>query len=446
MSDKRYVFGFGRSSSDPGNEFSRRLRQLVHRRLIDSIEEEGALSLENAREVSARIRDIVEQLGSEFGVKVTAEQQQQLEREIHEELGGMGPLAPLMLDGLITDILVNGPKEVWIDRGGRLQRTDIQFDDEAHLRGLLDRIISKQGRHLDATSPTVDARLPDGSRLHAVIPPLCSIGPIVSIRRFREEQITAEELVERGVLNRDMLELLGLAVFAGQNVVIAGSAGAGKTTLLNVLARYISKGERIVTIEETAELNLDHPHVIPLETKSPNSEGRGGVTLRELVRTALRMRADRIVVGEVRGNEVLDMLQAMNVGHDGSLTTVHANSPRDVLRRLEALAHMGDSGLPRESIRDMIGSAIQLVVQLARFRDGTRRVVSISEVRQNADQLETVELFRFRPIALAEDGTLDGQHEATGQDAQFIDRAKAMGFDKTSLPAMMKDQEAADAD
>ncbi len=408
----------------------RRLRRLVHRRLINSIEDEGVDALSDPDEVRARIVDILSALDPEGTLRLTAEQRHTLEQEILQELSGLGPLAALMLDADISDILVNGPHEVWVDRGGRLERANTGFDDEAHLRRFLDRLVAAQGRQIDAGSPMVDAKLPDGSRLHAVIPPLCAIGPIVSIRRFRRDLVSAKELIASGALNQDMMALLRLAVMSGQNIVIAGSAGAGKTTLLNVLSGFIPQHERIVTVEETSELRLSHPHVIPLESRPSNAEGRGGIGLRELVRNALRMRADRIIVGEVRGEEVMDMLQAMNVGHDGSLTTVHANSPRDVIRRLEVLAHMGDAGLPRESIRDMIGSAVRLIVQVMRFRDGSRRVVNICELVQDAERLDTVELFRFQPQGVDDRGRVLGQHLATGATAGFVEQARLLGFDE----------------
>ncbi len=410
-------------------DYVRRLRKLVHKRLIASIEDDGVEALSDTNEVRERISDIVEELKSTSNAKISKSQHKQLEREILEELSGMGPLASLMIDPEVSDILVNGPDEVWTDRRGKLERTDIQFDDDAHLRRFLDRIVSAQGRHLDAGTPMVDAKLPDGSRLHAIIPPLCALGAVVSIRRFREKPVTADELVGQGVLSAPMLDLLKLAVSTGQNVVIAGSAAAGKTTLLNVISGFIPENERVVTVEETAELKLAHAHVIPLESRPTNTEGRGGIGLRDLVRNALRMRADRIIVGEVRGEEVMDMLQAMNVGHDGSLTTVHANSPKDVLRRLEALAHMGDAGLPRESIREMIGSAIQLIVQVMRFRDGSRRVVSICEVLNEADRLETAELYRFQATGTDESGRVQGEHHFTGTPIRFIERAKQLGYE-----------------
>lgn len=433
------MFGSSRNTESPvDTEFLRRLRQLVHQRLITSLEDDPADTIKNTDELSARISEIVEDIRHTNSLRISSAQYTRLEQEILEEIGGMGPLAPLMVDPEISDILVNGPEEIWIDKRGKLERCELQFDDGAHLRRFLDRIVSSQGRRLDASSPTVDAKLPDGSRLHAVIPPLCAVGAVVSIRRFQEKPIDAQELVESDVLSGPMLDLLRLAVSTGQNVVIAGSAAAGKTTLLNVISGFISPNERVITVEETAELKLDHGHVIPLESRPANIEGQGGIGLRELVRNALRMRADRIIVGEVRGDEVLDMLQAMNVGHDGSLTTVHANSPRDVLRRLEALAHMGDAGLQRDAIREMIGSAIDLVVQVTRFRDGSRKVVSIGEMRSEGSDTEVVELYRFKSTGIDEEGRITGRHEFCGNEIKFLDRARELGYEVPS--SLARDQ------
>ncbi|UTW12048.1 CpaF family protein [Marinobacterium rhizophilum] len=424
--------------SGTNEDYFRRIRRLLHRRLIDSVEEEGNALPDSSDAIRKRVAGLLDEFQYESGVSIDASQGQQIAHEIIQELGGMGPLAPLMLDSELSDILVNGPDEVWVDRQGRLELTPVRFDDEAHLRRFVDRLVSAQGRHLDAGSPMVDARLSDGSRLHAVIPPLCGRGTVVSIRRFRVETTTRDELLQQGFISEPMLELLSLAVRGGLNIVIAGGAAAGKTTLLNLLSRFIPQNERVVTVEETAELQLEHGHVISLEAKPGNLEGSGGIGLRELVRTALRMRADRIIVGEVRGCEVFDMLQAMNVGHDGSLTTVHANSPGDVLRRLEALALMGDTGLPRESVRDMIGSAIQVVVQLVRFRDGSRRVASVSEVISEEGQLSVRELYRFKPDVVPqapdeEHAFTAGQHQATGAPVSFLARLQLRGFDTSSF-------------
>ena len=406
----------------------RDLRRQVHARLIDSLDGESADALDRPEVVSERIGEILWDLSRETELTVSLPERRRIESEILDDLKGMGPLASLMLDRGITDILVNGPDEVWIDRCGQLERTDLAFDDDAHLRRFIDRLVAGQGRHLDARHPQVDARLPDGSRLHAVIPPLCPRGAVVSIRRFQNESLKPQDLVERGMLDQGLLTLLELAVGCGQNIVIAGSAGAGKTTLLNILSGFIPEHERVVTVEETAELKLDHGHVIPLEARQQVGEVAQTSPLRELVRTALRMRADRIIVGEVRGAEVLDMLQAMNVGHDGSLTTVHANSPQDVLRRLEALAHMGDAGMPRETIRDMIGSAVHLIVQVMRFRDGQRRIVSLCEVHDDQGSLKVNELYRYKLARADIGGGIVGHHECTGAPPRFLERAQVLGY------------------
>lgn len=409
-------------------DYFRKLRRLVHRRLIDSLHDEGVATLGEAREIKERVKWIVEDLKSARGARISADEQEKLEREILQELGGMGPLAALMLENDISDILVNGHDEVWVDRGAGLERTDVMFDDDAHLRGFVDRILSTQGRHLDSSNPMVDAKLADGSRIHAVIPPLCNRAAVVSIRRFRSEGVGPEQLVAKGFMSLEMLGLLQAAVDAGVNIVVAGSAGAGKTTLLNAMSSSIPAEQRIVTIEETAELRLEHPHVISLEARQSNMEGVGKIELRDLVKTSLRMRADRIIVGEVRGGEVMDMLQAMNVGHNGSMTTVHANSSADVLRRLEALALMNDAGVPRESVRDMIGSAIQLVVHVTRFRDGVRRITSIDEVLREGDELGLQTLYRFQVENVSAQGQISGDHVGTGVVPAFWAWAAERGY------------------
>lgn len=411
-----------------GSSLHQRLRRYVHQRLLSSIADEDIDALDNPGEVRDRIGEVLQELAPSLDTGLSSADRQRLEEDILEELGGMGPIAPLMMDPTISDILINGPHDIWVDRRGQLERTQVRFDDSAHLHRLLDRLVSSQGRRLDASSPMVDAKLSDGSRLHAVIPPLCAKGPIVSIRRFHTESLSAEDLVAHGVMDEAMLELLTVAVRSGQNIVVAGSAAAGKTTLLNAIAAAIPEQERVVTVEETTELQLRHKHVIALESRPDNGEGRGGIGLRALVRTALRMRADRIIVGEVRGNEVLDMLQAMNVGHDGSLTTLHANSPQDALRRMEALALMGDGGLPREAVREMIGSAVQLIVQLMRFRDGSRRIVSIAEVQAGDQGPQAVELYRFQVQQTQADGSILGAHQPTQQRPRFMERARTLGF------------------
>lgn len=418
-------------------ESFRSLRRRVHQELIESIETEGADALNNRDQVHERINWILDEIVAEQGAEVSRQDRQRLEQQILEELGGSGPLAPLMMDPDISDILINGPDEVWIDRFGKLEKSQVRFDDEAHLRRIIDRMVSAHGRHLDTGSPMVDARLKDGSRLHAIIPPLCARGTIVSIRRFRVKPFSPDELVDTGFINPAMLELLRLLVAARVNIVVSGSAATGKTTLLNMISRFIPGDERIVTIEETAELRLEHPHVIPLESRPANAEGRGGVGLRGLVKNALRMRADRIIVGEVRGAEVFDMLQAMNVGHDGSLTTVHANSPEDVLPRLESLVMMGDIAMSPEAIRRMIGSSIHIIVHLVRFRDGSRRVTSIREVLQDANELKTSEIFSFKTDGLDAEDRMTGEHVFTGGEPDILERVRQQGFDVSDLLKIM---------
>lgn len=370
-----------------------KVRQLVHQRLIDSVESEGADVLTNTQSIKDQIQWLLAEFAQKNGFDFNTEEKLKIEHEIILELDGMGPLAPLMMDNNVSDILVNGPDDIWVDKRGTLIKTDVSFDDQAHLRRFLDRLLAIQGKALDSSNPMVDARLPDGSRVHAVIPPLCSLGAIVSIRRFQQHNQDVGELLEQGFVTKGVLGVLELCVEAGLNIVVAGGASAGKTSLVNFLSAFIPDNERVVTIEETAELKLRNAHCIPLETRSANTEGRGEVSLRELLRTALRMRADRIIVGEVRGAEVFDMLQAMNIGHDGSMTTVHANSPHDVISRLETLALMEMSSFSRESIRGMIGSAIHLIVQLTRYSDGTRAISNICRLSVENGKLRTTALF-----------------------------------------------------
>lgn len=413
----------------------RELRRRVHRALIKSIETDGALVMDQPDQLRERIGWILEEFEAAGEARVTEQEISRLETEIGEELRGFGPLTPLMMDGEISDILINGPGEVWVDRFGKLEKTAVRFDDDEHLWRIVDRMVSSHGRHLDKGSPMVDARLEDGSRLHAVIPPLCSRGVVVSIRRFRVKPFSAEEIIESGFIDESMLGLLKLLVQARMNIIISGGAASGKTTLLNLISSFIPEHERVVTIEETAELRLQHPHVIPLEARPANVEGRGEVGLRDLVRNALRMRADRIIVGEVRGAEVFDMLQAMNVGHDGSLTTVHANSPVDVLPRLEALVMTGSMGLDKESIRNMIRSSVHVIVHLMRFRDGSRRVVSMQEIIPSGERLQTRELFRFEPQRHNEDGQIRGRHVVCTDEFSVLDRIGHQGFDVTEIMA-----------
>jgi pilus assembly protein CpaF len=410
----------------PKPQAPRHLRRKLYDRFLSDIETRGSDGLFEPREVRAHVRRLLaETLSPEEEAGLSPRERVLLEDEVISEIRGLGPLDRLFSDPTVSDILVNGPGEVWIDRFGRLERTDVRFDDDAHLLRLLRRLVSAQGRHLDEASPTVDARLPDGSRLHALIPPL-SPHTVVSVRRMRPAPFTLGELAVYGTLSPAMGDFLAAAVESRLNILISGGTGSGKTALLNVLSTFIPPGERVVTIEETAELRLDHPHVVSLEARLPNIEGRGEVSLRTLVKNTLRMRPDRIIVGEVRGAEVFDMLQAMNTGHEGSLTTVHANHPEDALRRLEHLVLMGGFELPSRAIRELLGSAFDIIVQTTRFLDGARRVTSIREVAFENERLLTRELFRFDPEGGRESGR--GRHAATGVRPYFEARLARTGL------------------
>jgi pilus assembly protein CpaF len=355
--------------------------------------------------------------------------------EVIDEVFGLGPLEPLLRDPTISDILVNTYKQVYVERSGRLERLPTTFQDDKHLMRVIDRIVSGVGRRVDDSSPMVDARLPDGSRVNAIIPPLAVDGPLLSIRRFPAERLKAEDLLPIKSLTRPMLEFLEHSVKNRLNMLISGGTGAGKTTLLNVLSSFIPDRERIVTIEDAAELQLQQEHVGRLETRPPNVEGKGAIRQRQLVINSLRMRPDRIVIGEVRGEEALDMLQAMNTGHDGSLTTVHANTPRDALSRIETMISMGAMNLPERAMRQQIASAIQIVVQQTRMSDGTRKVTSISEITgMEGDVITMQEIFCFEKLGLSQDGKVIGRFRATGVRPKACERLKASGV---HLPADM---------
>jgi pilus assembly protein CpaF len=405
-----------------------RLRRHLLARLLREIELEGYSDLETPERVREQVARQVDEAVSHHEVaSLSVEERSHVIEELVADICGLGPVDALFSDPTVSDILVNGPWEVWVDRFGRLERTAVRFDDEQHLMRLLDRLVATHGRHLDEASPYVDVRLADGSRLHAMIPPL-AVAPIMSIRRSRAVPFRIAELFDCGTLSPEMGEFLAAAVRGRLNVLISGGAASGKTTFLNVLSGFIPEGERVITIEETAELRLAHPHVVSLEARLPNIEGRGEVTLRTLVKNALRMRADRIIVGEVRGGEVFDMLQAMNVGHEGSLTTVHANSPEDALRRLENLVLMGGFELPSRAIRELLAAALHIIVQMTRFPDGTRRVTAVREVVFEHDRIETRELFRFEARPASQLGEGSGGHVATGARPHFLERLERVGY------------------
>lgn len=412
------------------------LKNVIHHYLLNKVDlERIAAPDERTRaQVFAVIQDAVSRLKS----PLSAPDKEQLSLEILDEMFGLGPLEPLLQDPTISDILVNGAKLVYVERAGILEETKITFKDDAHLMRLIHKIVSAIGRRVDESSPMVDARLADGSRIHVIIPPLAIDGPHLSIRRFGHTPITEENLLANQTLTAPMLGLLKAAVGARLNIVISGGTGSGKTTLLNVLSGYISSKERIVTIEDSAELQLKQRHVVRLECRPANAEGKGLVQARQLVINSLRMRPNRIVVGEVRGEEALDMLQAMNTGHDGSMTTIHANSPRDALARMETMAMMANLNLPEKAIRKQIASAVCLVIQIARFSDGTRRITQIAEITgMEADVVSMQDLFLFEKQGVSSDGRVLGTFNASGVRPRFSERLKAAGFD---LPTNMFDQ------
>jgi len=404
------------------------LKANVHRKLLNRLNLEALAQADRAR-AESEIRTLVAELLGEEGTPISLGERDMLFGELIDEVFGLGPLEPLLRDTAVSDILVNTYKHVFVERGGQLERVSATFQDDRHLLRVIDRIVSAVGRRVDDSSPMVDARLPDGSRVNAIIPPLAVDGPLLSIRRFPAERLRADDLVTLRALTRPMLEFLAHCVRSRMNGLISGGTGAGKTTLLNVLSGFIGDRERIVTIEDAAELQLHQEHVARLETRPPNVEGKGAIRQRQLVINALRMRPDRIVVGEVRGEEALDMLQAMNTGHDGSLTTVHANTPRDALSRIETMIAMGATHLPERAMRQQIASAIQLVVQQSRLADGSRKVTSISEITGMEGEVITMqEIFVFEKMGLSQDGKVIGRFRATGVRPKACERLKAAGI------------------
>ncbi|WP_435100885.1 CpaF family protein [Arhodomonas sp. AD133] len=387
----------------------------------------GSLS---EREARAQIQRASESLMAEEALPFNASVRQRIVKELQDEILGLGPLEPLLADPGVSDILVNGPSTVYVERNGKLELTDVRFDSERHLRTIIDRIVSGVGRRIDESSPMVDARLSDGSRVNAVIPPLAIDGAMLAIRRFAVDRLTVDNLVELGTITRSVADVLHAVVRARLNVLVSGGTGAGKTTMLNVLSGFIPHSERIVTIEDSAELQLQQPHVVRLETRPPNIEGRGEVGARDLVRNSLRMRPDRIIVGEVRGAEALDMLQAMNTGHDGSLTTIHANMPRDALTRIESMVAMSGVNLPQRPLRAQVASAIDVVLQVERQEDGRRRLVSVQEINGLEEEMITMsEIFRFDRRGLDESGNVVGQFTATGIVPGFHEHLRRRGLD-----------------
>jgi len=398
-----------------------RLLEIMDLSLIGTLDEEMARS---------QIRQLGARLMEEVAAPLNVKQRERVIELIEDEVMGLGPLEPLLADKKVADILVNGSGQVYIERRGRLELTDVKFNNDQHLMNIIDRIVSSVGRRIDESSPMVDARLKDGSRVNVIIPPLAIDGPSMSIRRFAVELLGMDDLIDYGSVTREAATVLKAVVKGRLNILISGGTGAGKTTLLNVMSGFIPVTERIVTIEDSAELQLQQPHVVRLETRPPNIEGRGEVTARDLVRNSLRMRPDRIVVGEVRGQEALDMLQAMNTGHDGSLTTVHANTPRDALSRVESMVSMTGISFPTKVLREHISSAIDVVVQVARHEDGRRRLVSISEINGMEGEVITMsEIYKFERRGIGQDGTVQGALKATGIVPSFHRPLTAKGIE-----------------
>jgi pilus assembly protein CpaF len=410
------------------------LKFALHRKLLNRVNLEAVLALPEER-MRAEIRGALARLLEEEDVALNAIEQHRILDEVLDEVFGLGPLEPLLEDPEISDILVTTPSLVYVERGGKLFRTPVEFKDNAHLVRIIEKIVSRVGRRIDESSPMVDARLPDGSRVNAVIPPVAVDGPMLSIRRFGKGALTADQLVRNLTLTEGMCELLQACVASRLNIVVSGGTGAGKTTLLNVLSSFIAENERIVTIEDAAELRLHQIHTARMETRPPNMEGAGAIRIRHLVINALRMRPDRIIVGEVRGEEALDMMQAMNTGHDGSLTTIHANGPRDGLSRLEVMMGMANASMSMQSIRQQITSAVDLFVHVVRFSDGSRRITHITEcVGMEGDTVTTQDIFLFEKQGVLQNGRVMGRFRATGIRPKFYETLRTAGH---MLPASL---------
>jgi len=404
------------------------LKFTLHRKLLDQINLEALASIDNDR-IRAEVRQAVLSIVENEPTLLTASEKLQISEEVLHEVFGLGPLEPLLQDPGISDILVNGYKHVYVERGGLLESTSVRFHDDSHLLRIIDKIVSQVGRRVDESNPMVDARLSDGSRVNAIIPPLAVDGPLLSIRRFGTDKLMPADLVERQSLTPGMMRLLEAAVKARLNIIVSGGTGSGKTTLLNALSAFISPKERIVTIEDAAELQLKQPHLARLETRPPNVEGHGVVRQRQLLVNSLRMRPDRIIVGEVRGEEALDMLQAMNTGHDGSLTTIHANSPRDAIARLEVMVSLANANMHLSAIRQQVASAVQILVQAARLSDGSRRVISITEVTGvETDVVTLQDIFVFEKRGVSPEGQVLGRFAATGILPKFNEKLIAAGI------------------
>jgi len=416
-------------TSEPMSEQEIACRVRVHEQVLKELDL-TRLSQLDEMQARADIRSLAQQVMNQESLPLSVSARQRIAMQIEDEIMGLGPIEPLLADKTVADILVNGWNQVYVERRGKLETTDIRFRDNAHLMAIIERIVARVGRRIDESSPMVDARLLDGSRVNAIIPPLAIDGPLLSIRRFTVGRLTMPELIERQALSQAMADFFNAVVKARLNVLVSGGTGSGKTTLLNILSNFIPSTDRIVTIEDSAELQLQQPHICRLETRPPNIEGRGEVTQRDLVRNALRMRPDRIIVGEVRGGEAFDMLQAMNTGHDGSLTTVHANTPRDALSRIENMIAMSGMGLPSQASQKQIASAINVVIQTERMEDGGRRVVSVQEIEgMEGNTITMSEIFKFVRRGIDKAGHVIGQFEPTGLVPRSQQRMRQRGIE-----------------
>ena len=410
------------------------LKVELHKRLLDSL---NLAALENASENNLRteIANISSEALNEMSVTLNAGDRAQLNQELYDEVMGLGPLEPLLKDESVNDILVNGPRRIFVERQGKLELTDITFKDERHLLRIIDQIVSAVGRRVDESNPYCDARLADGSRFNCMVPPVAVDGSLVSIRKFKKDKLKIDDLIRFGAFTEEMAAYLQAAVSCRLNIIVSGGTGSGKTTTLNALSSFIDNTERVLTIEDTAELQLQQVHVGRMESRPANVEGKGAVTQRDCLRNALRMRPDRIIVGETRGEEVIDMLQAMNTGHDGSMTTIHANSPRDGISRLENMVAMAGIEMPLKAVRSQIAAAVNLIVQISRLQDGSRRMVSITEITgMEGEVISMQEIFRYERLGVEPNGKIIGRFNATGVRSHYSDRFRQWGFD---LPASL---------
>lgn len=411
---------------EPAKDMSRDLKSRVQNKLISELDPK--MDLSDAAQVRKTIEDLFNNILDQEGAILTRAERQRLFEQVAAEILGLGPLEPLLNDESVSEVMVNGPRHVYIERKGKLELTEVAFQDDDHVMRIIDRIISPIGRRCDESSPMVDARLPDGSRVNAIIPPVSLVGPVITIRKFAKSPLTVEDLIRFGSITPEVVEFLRAAVKSRLNIIVSGGTGSGKTTLLNVLSSFIPDDERIITIEDAAELQLRQDHVVTLETRPPNIEGKGQITIRDMVMNALRMRPDRIVVGECRGKEALDMLQAMNTGHDGSLTTAHSNSPRDTLARLETMILMAGMDLPLRAIREQIAAAVDLVIHQERMRDGSRRVTYITEVQGMESEIVVLQdIFLFEQKGI-EDGRIVGRLRPTGVRPKFTPKLESAGY------------------